>query len=229
MRVGRGLWCASVVLLSSGCGLFSAQADAPAPSSTPATGSTAAATAPSTPTATAAADLTGSVDGRAARLSATVGRTVQGAPPLDSPDGTAAGTCGLRDDSTEYELVTVVFTVPDPASKGTGVSSNLRLDLSVPDGDGVFVGELDPATDCRGGALPSRTALETQNLAEEHQTEQVYVVAPTGGLHGVTLQLRDPRHYGDTMDDRTWTWTISSVIAGTTCDGDANSLCVPLA
>jgi hypothetical protein len=76
--------------------------------------------------------------------------------------------------------------------------------------------------------------LQSQDLDEEHQTMTVYVVARTDSgepnpLHGVTLQLRNPRHHPDVIDARTWTWTIERRTGGLACAGDPNSLCVPLA
>jgi hypothetical protein len=230
MRVRRGLWCAAVVLLSSGCGLFSAQADAPEPS-TPSSSTAAptASAAPTTPPAGVTAALVDSA-GRPARLSVTAETVMPGVPPLLSPEGTDGDACGLTDDTAEYTEVTVVFTVPDEATKEDPVTANLRVDLTVPDGDGVFLETDDPSAECAGGAgLPATATLQTLYLAAEHQTITVYVVARTGGLQGASLRLDDLRYHPDSTGGQARTWTVRQVTGGATCDGDPNSLCVPLA
>jgi hypothetical protein len=159
----------------------------------------------------------------------TTERAARGLPPLLTPDGTPDHACGLTDDSAEYATLTVVFTVPDEATKESAVTANLRLDLSVPDGDGVFLETDDPATECAGGAgLPSRATLQTLYLSAAHQTIRVYVVAGTGGLQGASLRLENPRYHPDSTGGRARTWTVSQVTGGTTCPGDPNSVCVPL-
>jgi hypothetical protein len=63
----------------------------------------------------------------------------------------------------------------------------------------------------------------------------VYVVARTSpaepdSLHGVTLELRNPRHHPDTLDPGAWSWGWGAqhLTAGTPCADDPNSLCVPI-
>jgi hypothetical protein len=218
------------VLLSSGCGLFSAQAEAPATSSAPtsATASPTPSAAPTTAPVGTTAALVDSVDGRPARLSVTAGSVVQGLAPVLTAAG-SGGACGLTDDGAEYAQVTVVFTVPDEVSKDKPVAANLRMDLSVPDGDGVFLETDDPSIECAGGGLPPRATLQTLYLAAEQKTITVYVVARAGGLPGATLRLQNLRFHPDSTGGRERTWTVDQVTGGTTCAGDPNSLCVPVA
>jgi hypothetical protein len=219
------------VLLSSGCGLFSAQAEAPAASSAPMS-STTSPTPSATPTtapAGATAALVDSVDGRPARLSVTAGSVVRGLAPVLAAAG-SGGACGLTDDTAEYAEVSVVFTVPDEARKDRPVTANLRMDLSVPDGAGVFLETDDPSTECAGGAgLPAQATLQTLYLAAEHQTITVYVVSRRGGLPGATLRLQNLRYHPGSTGGSERTWTVGQVTGLTTCEGDPNSLCVPLA
>jgi hypothetical protein len=169
----------------------------------------------------AAVELAGSSDGRPAslRVSATAARSCQ----------TASGT--------EYAPVSIVFTDASEPTKQTGVSSNLRLDLSVTGGNGgerIAIGN-EPASSCGDiSALPSTTTLQTQNLADEHQSMTVYLVAHTGPdapdpYRGVTLELRNLRHHPDDIDSGAWTWDVKQATVGEACPDDPNSLCVPIA
>jgi hypothetical protein len=148
----------------------------------------------------------------------------------------AARSCQPASD-IEYAPVSIVFTNRSEPTKQTGVSSNLRLDLSVTGGngrDGIAIGN-EPASACGNiSALPSTTTLQTQNLADEHQTMTVYVVARIGPdaphpLGGVTLQLRNLRHHPDVIDSGAWTWDVAQATVGNACPDDPNSLCVPIA
>ncbi len=227
--------CALVITaLTSGCGFLDALAHPdtpPAAPSTPPVSSGATASASPAPVATAAVDLVGSSDGRPATLDVSVGAVQRGLP-----HGLLPEKCGLAVDATEYTTVTVVFTNRSQPTKQTGVSSNLRLDLTVAGGNGLGLHAVDHTTTtyCEDASmLPSQTSLQSLNLAEEHQTMTVHVVARTGPtdpdpLGSVTLQLRDPRHHPDDIDSRAWTWDVQRVTAGNTCPGDPRSLCVPV-
>jgi hypothetical protein len=190
-----------------------------------------------TPAPNAAADLVGSLDQRPATLAVTVGAVQQGVPPLQTFGGMLADACHLAPDATEYAPVSVRFGTPWQATKRTGDSANLRVDLALSGGSGAGILVVDPdgATDyCPGlSALPAQATLQTENLSDEHQTMTVYVLARTAAgaadpLHGVTLQLRDLRHHPDDIDAGAWTWGVQRLTAGSACPGDPNSLCVPL-
>jgi hypothetical protein len=227
--------CALVITaLTSGCGFVDVLAHPdtpPAVPSTPPTPSTATASASPAPVASAAGDLVGSSDGRPATLDVSVGAVQRGVP-----HGLLPEDCGLAADATEYTTVTVIFTNRSQPTKQTGVSSNLRLDLTVAGGSGLGLIAVAHTTTtyCEDASvLPPRTTLQSLNLAEEHQTMTVHVVARTGpadpeALRGVSLQLRDPRHHPDIIDPQSWTWEVERVTAGSTCPDDPNSLCVPL-
>jgi hypothetical protein len=216
--------------LTAGCGFLDAQADPPTPpvaSSAPTSSDTAA---------PVAADLVSSLDGRAASLAVSVDPVTSGIPPAYTGGAPLAEDCGLAADTTEYAAVSVVFTGRGLPTKETPTSSNLRLDLTVAGGDGVGLIEVNvnPTDYCDGTSmLPSETTLQSQNVADEHQTMTVYVVARTSPaepdpLHGVTLELRNPRHHPDTLDPGAWTWGVQHLTAGTPCADGPTSLCVPI-
>jgi hypothetical protein len=178
-------------------------------------------TASPSPADSAAVELAGSSDGRPASLRVSVA---------------AVRSCQSAAD-TEYMPVSIVFSNRSEPTKQTGVSSNLLLDVSVTADngrDGIAIGN-EPASSCGNvSALPSTTTLQTQNLADEHQTMTVYVVARTGPdapdpFRGATLELRDLRHHPDDIDSGAWTWDIGQVTVGNACPDDPNSLCVPIA
>ena len=220
----------AIMVLTGGCGFMNAQAHPSASSeatstSTSSLEATASASATTTaspsPADSAAAELAGSSDGRPASLRVSVAAARSCQP--------AAGT--------EYAPVSIVFINRSEATKQTGVSSNLRLDLSVTGGGGgntIAVGT-ELASSCGDiSALPSTTTLQTQNLADEHQTMTVYVVARTGPdvpdpFRGVTLELRNLRHHPDDIDSGAWTWDVRQVTVGNACPDNPNSLCVPIA
>jgi hypothetical protein len=227
--------------LSAGCGSLGAQADTPTPSiaptsAPPSPSPTASAPASSNAAAAAAADLVGSFDGRAASLAAAADPVRIGVPPVDAGGTPLAEDCGLAPDTTEYAKVSVVFTALGLPTKETPSSSNLRLDLSVTGGNGLGLIEVNvnPTDYCADpSVLPSETTLQSQDLADQHQTMTVYVVARTSPaasdpLHGVTLRLRNPRHHPDNLDSRAWTWGVEHVPAGSACPDDPNALCVPI-
>jgi hypothetical protein len=175
------------------------------------------------------------MDRRPATLAVTVGAEQQGVPPLQTATGTLPDVC--RTAGAAYSLLSVRFGSPWQPSKATGDSSNLRVDLTVAGGSGIGLLVADPngATDyCSAlSAPPARVTLQTQNLAEQHETMTVYVVARTASgaadpLSGVTVQLRNLRHHPDDIDAGAWTWGVQRVTAGSACPGDPNSLCVPL-
>ena len=238
-RIVAGTCALAMTALTGGCGFMSASADPPTPSaalSGPTSSNTAAPVAPVAPAGPAAADLVGSLDGRAASLAVSVDPVSSGIPPAYTGGVPLAEECGLSTDTTEYVPVSVVFTGHGLPTKETPTSSNLRLDLSVAGAEGVGLIEVNvnPTDYCDDTSmLPSETTLQSQNLADEHQTMTVYVVARTSPaepdpLHGVTLELRNPRHRPDTLDSRAWTWSVQSVTAGSACPDDPNSLCVPI-
>jgi hypothetical protein len=238
-RFAVGTYALAMTVLTGGCGFMSAPTNPPTPSaalSGPTSSNAATPAAPVTPVGTAAADLASSLDGRAASLAVSVDSVTRGVPPVPTVDGLLTQDCGLAPDTTEYVPVSVVFTGRGLPTKETGVSSNLRLDLTLAGGDGLglIAAYANPTDYCDDASvLPSQTALQSQNLADEHQTMTVYVVARTSPteaepLRGVTLQLRDPRHHPDAIDAGAWTWDVQQVTAGSACPGDPNSLCVPL-
>lgn len=218
----------AITVLTAGCGFTSAPGSPPAleatststpPAETTASASATTAASPS-PADSAAVELTGSADGRPASLRVSVA---------------AARRCEASD--TQYAPVSIVFTNRSAPTKQTGVSSNLRLDLSVTDGkggDGIAIGD-EPDTACGDiSALPSTMTLQTQDLADEHQTMTVYVVARIGPdlptpFQGVTLELRDLRHHPDDIDPEAWTWEVGQAAVGNACPGAPDSLCVPIA
>jgi hypothetical protein len=151
--------------------------------------------------------------------------------------------CHLTADAAEYVTVSIVFTDRGPADSkeqvhdlGHVIGSNLRLDLSVAGGPGLGVFDLTfkPTGYCNGDpVLPTRTTLQSQDLAGEHQSMTVYVLARIGAagadpLQGATLQIRDPRRNPDALNPDPWTWHVERVTAGSACAGDHDSLCVPL-
>jgi hypothetical protein len=223
--------CALAIIgLTTGCGFLNALSDPAPPSEVPAPVSAEASAAPA-PDNSAEAELTGSADGRPASLAVSVAAVETGVPP-----GLWPGDCELVDDATEYATVSVVFTDRSPPTKQIGVSSNLRLDVTVEGGSGIglLVRFHTASNNCVDTAvLPQQATLQSENLAEQHQTMTLYVVARTtpadsDPLHGITVQLRDPRHHPDTIDSGTWTWDVQRVTAGSTCPDDPDSLCVPL-
>lgn len=157
--------------------------------------------------------------------------------------GSLALDCHLPADDAEYATVTLVFTDRGPADSkeqvhalGHVIGSNLRLDLSVAGGPGLGVFDLttNPTGYCNGNpVLPTRTTLQSEDLAGEHQSMTVYVLARVGAadpdpLHGATLQIRDPRRHPDALNPDSWTWHVERVTTGSACPGDPDSLCVPL-
>jgi len=234
-RLPSSALCAAVGLaLTAGCG--SADATPPPAAASSSVPSSAAAATATKPAAAAAAVLAGSADERPASLAVSVTGPEQGVPPVTTPDGPLAAECRLDPATTEFATLRIVFTDPTPVTKERGTSSNLRLDVTTAGGTdaGVVVGTYNPSSYCAAGsALPASSELQSQNLADEHQTMTVYVVARTSAavphpLHGVTVALRDLRHHPDGIDGRNWTWNVRQVSAGSTCPGDARSLCVPL-
>lgn len=78
--------------------------------------------------------------------------------------------------------------------------------------------------------LPARATPQSEDLTDAHQTMTVHVVARTSPsdpdpLRGVVLQLRHP---ADEIDGRLRAWDVRSVIGGSTCAGDPDSLCIPV-
>ena len=219
----------AIAVLTSGCGFMNALAhpaassEATSTSTTPeaiASASVTTSVSPS-PTDSAAVELAGSSDGRPAVLRVSVATARRCQPPSDS----------------EYAPVSIVFSDHSEPTKQTGVSSNLLLHLSVTGGNGrggIAIGT-ELASSCGNiSALPSTTTLQTQNLADEHQTMTVYVVARTGPdvpdpFRGVTLELRNLRHHPDDIDSGAWTWDVRQVTVGNACPDNPNSLCVPIA
>jgi hypothetical protein len=217
----------AIAVLTGGCGLVNASGQPSASSETPSiwmsspqpSASASVTTSPSpSPADAVAVELAGSSDGRPASLRVSV---------------TAPRSCEPASD-TEYTPVSIVFADGSEPTKRTGVSSNLRLELSVTGGDGIAIGN-DPASSCGNiSALPSTTWLQTQNLADEHQTMTVYVVARTGPdapdpYRGVTLELRNLRHHPDDIDSGAWTWDVEQATTANACPDDPNSVCVPIA
>lgn len=226
------------VAVLGGCsfGHASAHPDA-APTSSSAVPTNAATTSPAAPTPVAAADLVASTNGRPASLAVATSAPQRGVPPLEAQDGTLAADCHLSPDAAEYETLSVGFTDRGPAdTKADDEAPNLRVDVAAPEGSGVGVFVKDTAgIYCQGAAtMPTSTTMQTQDMAEGHQTFTVYVIARTGAaapdpLHGVTVELHNLRKHPDDINPRTWTWTVQKVTAGSQCPGDPNSLCVPLA
>lgn len=218
----------AITVLTGGCGFRDSPAHT-AGSSEPASASTSSpeataseggtTSASPSPADAGAVELAGSSDGRPASLRVLVD---------------AARGCSPAPD-IQYAPVLIVFTDRSEATKQTGVSSNLLVDLSVTRGDGGGEVAIAPSSGCGDiSALSSTTTLQTQNLANEHQTMTVFVVARTSPdvpepLRGVTLQLRDLRHHPDDIDSGTWTWDVTQTTAGEVCPDDPNSLCVPVA
>jgi len=223
--------------LLSGCRSGDAPAHPDAQSAPVTTAAAPAAPSTAAPTSTApslAAELAGSKDGRPASLAVTVGAVQAGVPPLPVAGGLAAD-CQLDPAATEYAEVNVVFTSRFQPTKQTGVSSNLRFDLGVDDGAGVLPRyATTPDSYCDGSpTVPAAAVLQSQDLADEHQTLTAYVIAGMGAdgadpLAGATLELRDLRHHPDDIDGTDWTWEPQDVVGGSTCPGDPGSLCVPL-
>lgn len=224
----------ALALLASGCGFVNALAyPAPAsdvgPQPAPATSGTSSTS--TAPIAAVTAELAGSFDGRPATLRVTVAAIRKGIPPDLVP-----GDCRLAPDATEYAEVSVVFTNRSMPTKRTGISSNLRLDLNVAGGDGagVLVIASEPTRYCDDtSVLPATNTLQTQDLADEHQTITVYVVARTSAadpdpLRGVTVQLRNPRHRPDDIDSRAWVWNVKQTTGGA-CPADTTGICAQIA
>lgn len=228
--------CASVVVLTSGCGFADALAHPVAPSAEAPASSTAAAPTTSASATAAAVDLAGSADDRPASLAVSVTGPQQGVPPVTTVDGPLAEECRLDPAATQYATVDIVFTDLSMPSKERGDSSNLRLDVTTTGGSdvGVVVETYNETSYCHGTAvLPAQSELQSQNLTDEHQTMTVHVVARTGPavpnpLQGVTVQLRDLRHHPDGIDARDWVWDVQQLTTGSTCADDPHSLCVPL-
>jgi hypothetical protein len=230
-------WAVVVLALTAGCSSAGATAPSAASSTAPSSsGATAETSAPAKPAAAAAADLTGSADQRPASLAVSVTGPEQGVPPVTTTDGPLSSDCRLDPAATEFATLRIVFTDPTPPTKQTGFSSNLRFDVTTAGGRdvGVVVDTATPSTYCGGSsALPASSELQSQNLADEHQTMTAYVVARTTAavphpLQGITAQLRGLRHHADSIDSRNWTWNVQRVTAGSACADDPNSLCVPL-
>lgn len=233
-RVTGATLALAFALLASGCGFVNALAHPASASDVgpqPAPATSATSSTSTAPIAAVTAELAGSFDGRPATLRVAVSATRKGVPPDLVP-----GDCRLTPGATEYAEVSVVFTNRSLPTKQTGVSSNLRLDLNVAGGDGagVLVIASEPTTYCDDTAvLPATNTLQTQDLADEHQTITVYVVARTSAanpdpLRGVTVQLRNPRHRPDDIDSRAWTWNLKQT-TGSACPADTTGLCVQIA
>jgi hypothetical protein len=230
-RVTGATLALALALLASGCGFVNALAHPASASDVgpqPAPASSAASSPSSSPIAAVTAELAGSFDGRPATLRVAVAATRRGIPPDLVP-----GDCRLAPDAAEYAEVSVVFTDRSLPAKQTGVSSNLRLDLNVAGGAGagVLVIGSEPTTYCNDtSVLPATNTLQTQDLADEHQTITVFVVARTSAanpdpLRGVTVQLRNPRHRPDDVDSRAWAWDLQQT-TGSACPADTTGLCV---
>ena len=224
------------VALLGGCDVGHASAHsaaAPPPSSGVPTTATASPTAP--PPA-AAADLVASSNARPASLAVAVSAPQRGVPPLGTVNGTLAADCHLSPDAAEWETLSVGFTDRGPEdTKEDDEAPNLRVDVAAPQGSGIGVFVKDSAgIYCRGAAtMPTSTTMQTQDLADGHQTFTVYVIARTGAatpdpLHGVAVELHDLRKHPDDINARSWSWNVQRVTAGSACPGEPNSLCVPL-
>jgi hypothetical protein len=239
-RRGAAVVALALTAVTGGCGFTSALAHpaSSSASSAPTVPASASASASATdsatpaPAASAAADLVGSTNGWPAAL-----KVSAIAAPTDAPTNVVPGNCHLPAGTTEYATISVVFANHEQPTKQTGVAANLRLDLAATGGSGVgilaYEGDLTSACD-NAGHLPTSTAVQSQNLGwDEHQTFTVYLVGPTAAagadrLHGITLELRHPRHQPDDIDSAAWTWTVQHVTGGSVCPGDAASVCVPL-
>jgi hypothetical protein len=246
-RVAATVGVLAVAALTAGCGFVSALAHPAAPPTGVAESSrlVPATSAPSSTAAVASAgaDLVASSYARPASLKVTVTGVQPGVPPISTMRGSLAVDCHLTADAAEYVTVSIVFTDRGPADSkeqvhdlGHVIGSNLRLDLSVAGGPGLGVFDLTfkPTGYCNGDpVLPTRTTLQSQDLAGEHQSMTVYVLARIGAagadpLQGATLQIRDPRRNPDALNPDPWTWHVERVTAGSACAGDHDSLCVPL-
>jgi hypothetical protein len=246
-RVAATVGVLAVAALTAGCGFVSALAHPAAPPTGVAESSrlVPATSAPSSTAAVASAgaDLVASSYARPASLKVTVTGVQPGVPPISTMRGSLAVDCHLTADAAEYVTVSIVVTDRGPADSkeqvhdlGHVIGSNLRLDLSVAGGPGLGVFDLTfkPTGYCNGDpVLPTRTTLQCQDLAGEHQSMTVYVLARIGAagadpLQGATLQIRDPRRNPDALNPDPWTWHVERVTAGSACAGDHDSLCVPL-
>jgi hypothetical protein len=239
-RIAAGACALVITAVTAGCSSASAVADPPqasgVPSDTTSDATPPSAAASTAPAADASADLVSSLDGRAASVRVSVGPVTSGVPPVETTDGDLTEDCGLDQGATEYSTVSIVFSAGRMPTKETPTSSNLRLDLSVAGGDrvGLIEANVNQTDYCTTPAvLPPETTLQSQNLADQHQTMTLYVVArirqpASDPLRGVTVQLHGPRHHPDSLDSRPWTWGVQSVTAGSACPGDPNSLCVPI-
>ncbi|MGZ4539992.1 MAG: hypothetical protein ACXVXS_12805 [Blastococcus sp.] len=226
-------WPLALTALLSGCGFLNAMANPPATTGVP-SGSPASSSSPAAAPVTA--DLVGSADGRRASLTVSLAAVQRGVPPVQTFSGLLPQDCRLDPAATEYATASLVFTDRSQPTKLRGDSSNLRLDVTAAGHRGLgVIAVYAAATDyCHGTtAMPSQTIVQSQDLSGEHQTLTVYVVARTSPadphpLQNVTLQLRDPRHRADDIDDRPWTWALQRVTGGSACPGAPNSLCLPL-
>jgi hypothetical protein len=246
-RVAATVGVLAVAALTAGCGFVSALAHPAAPPTGVAESSrlVPATSAPSSTAAVASAgaDLVASSYARPASLKVTVTGVQPGVPPISTMRGSLAVDCHLTADAAEYVTVSIVVTDRGPADSkeqvhdlGHVIGSNLRLDLSVAGGPGLGVFDLTfkPTGYCNGDpVLPTRTTLQSQDLAGEHQSMTVYVLARIGAagadpLQGATLQIRDLRRNPDALNPDPWTWHVERVTAGSACAGDHDSLCVPL-
>lgn len=223
--------------LLGGCSFGHAPAHAaaaPPPSS--AVPTTTATTSPAVPAPVAAADLVASTNGRPASLAVAVSAPQRGVPVLLTDHGTLAADCQLSPDAAEWETLSVGFTDRGPQdTKEDDESPNLRVDVAAPQGSGIGVFVRDSAgVYCEGAAtMPTSTTMQTQDLADGHQTFTVYVIARTSAatpdpLHGVAVELHNLRKRPDDINARSWTWTVQHVTAGSACPGVPDSLCVPL-
>jgi hypothetical protein len=238
-RGAAAAWGLALTVLVSGCGFVTALAhpaadSAPSPPATAGSGTT---TSPSSaPVPVAAADLVASSHGRPASLAVAVSPPHPGVPPFQTLNGPLTDDCHLSADAVEYETLTIGFTDHGPAdTKQDDEAPNLRVDVTAPAGSGVgvFVEDADGIY-CQGApTMPAQATLQTQDLAGEHQTFTVYLVARTrpaapDPLHGVSVQLGNLRRNPDVINPRPWTWNVQRVTTGSACPGEPESLCVPL-
>jgi hypothetical protein len=238
-RGAAAAWALALTVLASGCGFVNALAHpaADSPPSSAATAGPSSTISPSTaPVPVAAADLVASSNGRPATLAVAVSPPHPGVPPLQAQNGTLTDDCHLSADAAEYETLTVGFTDRGPAdTKQDDEASNMRVDVVAPAGSGVGVFVEDAAgIYCQGAAtMPSQTTMQTEDLAGEHQTFTVYLIARTSPatpdpLHAVTVELRNLRRHPDVINPHSWAWNVQRVTTGSACPGEADSLCVPL-
>ena len=238
-RGAAAAWALALTVLTSGCGFVNALAHPaadPSPSSDATAGSRTTSSPPAAPGPVAGADLVASSNGRPASLVVAVSPPHPGVPPLTTQNGLLTHDCHLTADAAEYETLTVAFTDRGPAdTKQDDEASNLRLDVVAPTGSGIGVFVDDTAgIYCQGATImPTQTTMQTQDLAGEHQTFTIYVIARTSSttpdpLHAATVQLRNLRRHPDDINPRSWTWNVQRVTTGSACPGEPDSLCVPL-